>query len=268
VAFFFFLLTLPLRGERTVLTMMRGPAVLWAWKILRGGWAMRNDLLRARSPLRLLAGAFGGVLLMGLVAGAPGASNAAVLEVRPVGADALSDGTAEKARAVKGVVKVERYLLVKTQPHDVVGVEPGAPLRIVTRDDKLIEAKLESGKEFRKQDDGMNVAIVGSKVYAEDYGYRGGMGAMATMKHLLEVGQTFKLTGEAGPRVRVLGVFSARPESEAEKVFLPLATAQKLFNQEGKVSHLFVIVEGDPEAVAKELRSALGPGIQVRVISR
>lgn len=223
---------------------------------------------RISPALTLLAGVLGVTVLIGLLAGARMPAEAGVLEVRAVGADALPEATAEKARGVKGVVKVERYLLVKAQPHDVIGVEPGAPLRIVTQDDKLIVAKLESGKKLRKEDEGKNVAIVGSKVYAEDYGYRGGMGAMATMKHLLEVGQTFKLTGEAGPRVRVLGTFSAQPESEAAKVFLPLSTAQKLFNQEGKVSHLFVLVEGDPEAAGKELQSALGAGVQVGVVSR
>lgn len=216
----------------------------------------------------LLAGAVGVMVMIGLLGGGVAPADAGVLEIKPVGADALPEGIAEKARAVKGVVKVERYLLVKAQPHDVMGVDPGAPLRIVTQDDRLIEAKLESGKKFRKEDDGKNVAIVGSEVYAEDYGYRGGMGRMATMKHLLEVGQTFKLTGEAGPRVRVLGTFSVQPESEAAKVFLPLATAQKLFNQEGKVSHLFVVVEGDPEATAKEIQSALGASIQIRVVAR
>jgi len=166
------------------------------------------------------------------------------------------------------VKKVERYLLVKAQPHEVIGIEPEAPLRVLTPDGTVIEAKLESGKKFRKEDDGKNVAIVGSKVYAEDYGYRGTAGAMATMKHLLEVGQTFKLTGEAGPRIRVLGTLAAKPEATAERVFLPLPTAQKLFDRAGQVSHLFVVVDGDAEAAAKELQSALGSSVQVRVVSR
>lgn len=218
--------------------------------------------------LSLRAGVFGLVLLIGLWAGRPAVAEAGVLEVRPVGTDALPEGIDTKAKTVKGVAKAERYLLLKAQPHDVIGVEPEAPLRIVTQDDKLLEAKLESGKKFRKEDDGKNVAIVGSRVYADDYGYRGRMGQMATMKHLLEVGQTFRLTGEAGPRIRVLGTFSAQPESESTKVFLPLTTAQKLFNQEGKVSLLFVVAEGDLEVAIKELQSALGTGIQVRLISR
>lgn len=123
---------------------------------------------------------------------------------------------------------------------------------------------MEVGKGFRKDDDGKPVAIVGSEVYAEDYGYRGGMGGMATMKHLLEVGQTFKLF-EASPRVRVLGTFSAPPESEVAKVFLPLATAQKLYGQEGKVSHLFVVVDAPAkvDSVRQALAEALGQPVQV-----
>jgi hypothetical protein len=197
-----------------------------------------------------------------------GVARAAVIEVKPARAENIPDETATKATALKGVKKVERYLLIKAQPHEVIGVEPEAPLRVITPEGSVIGAKLESGKTFRKEDDGKNVAIVGNNVYAEDYGYRGTMGAMATMKHLLEVGQTFKLTGEAGPRFRVLGTFSARPETAAQRVFVPLATAQKLYDRSGKFSHLFLTTEGDSEALAKELRAALGSEVQVRVISR
>lgn len=193
--------------------------------------------------------------------------HAGVLVLTPAGTEALPEELAAKARAAKGVTRVERYLLIKAQPHDVIGVEPDAPLRIIGPDGQVVEAKVESGKAFRKEDDGKNVAILG-KVYAEDYAYRSGTGQMATMKHLLEVGQTFKLTGEAGPRVRVLGMVSVQPESAAAKVFLPLATAQKLLDRPGKVSHLFVVVEGDPDAAVKALESAVGPQVQVRVVAR
>lgn len=227
---------------------------------------MKDHTRSVKSRLGLLAGALSVALLIGLVAGGLAVGEAAILEVTPVGAEAFSEEIAPEVAAVTGVVKVERYLLIKTEPHDVIGVEPRAPLRIVTRDGTVIEATLEIGKPFRRKDDGKHVAIVGRRVYAEDYG--GGMGAMAGMKHHLGVGQTFKLIGEAGPRVRVLGWFSARPEREAEKVFLPLATAQRLFNREGQVSHLFLVVKGDPAAVSNEIQSALGAGVQVRVLSR
>lgn len=191
---------------------------------------------------------------------------AALLQVTPTHGDTLPADSAEKAASIKNVTKVERYLLVKTQPHDVIGIETGAPLRIVTSGGDISEGKLEAGKVFRKADEGKDVAIIG-KVYAEDYGYRGGMGAMAAMKHFLEVGQTFKFK-EDGPRIRVLGTFSVKPESEASKVFLPLSTAQKLFDRSGQLAHLFITVKGDPEAMAKELQAALGGGVKVKAVSQ
>lgn len=193
-------------------------------------------------------------------------TEAALLQVTPAKGETLPSDAAEKAAAVKNVTKVERYLFVKTEPHDVIGIEAGAPLRIITSGGDILEGKLEAGKVFRKADEGKDVAIIG-KVYAEDYGYRGGMGPMATMKHFLEVGQTLKLK-EDSPRIRVLGTFTVKPESEASKVFLPLATAQKLFNRSGQLSHIFVTVKGDPEATAKELQAALGGGVKLKVVSR
>lgn len=193
-------------------------------------------------------------------------AKAALLEVTPAEGETLPADTAEKVTVIKNVTKVERYLLVKTQPHDVIGIETGAPLRIVTGGGDLLEGKLETGKVFRKADEGKDVAIIGD-VYADDYGYRGGMGHMAKMKHFLEVGQTFKLT-EDSPRIRVLGTFSVKPESEASKVFVPLETAQKLFKRSGQVSHLFVTVKSDTEAMAKELQAALGGGVKVKVVSQ
>ncbi len=194
-------------------------------------------------------------------------AEAAVLKIAPAGAEIVSEDIVARTKAIKSVRKVERYLLIKASPHQVIGVEGDAPLRVITPDGGVVEATLETGKKFRKEDDGKPVAIVGTKVYAEDYGYRGSMGQMARMKHLLEVGQTFKLTGEAGPRVRVLGTLAARPEA-AEKVFLPLSTAQKLFDRAGQVSHLFVAVDGDAEAAAKALQAALGSSVEVSVASR
>ena len=205
------------------------------------------------------------LLGLGLLASGP-SLEAAVLVVQPATGETMPADVAEKARTVAGVSKVERYLLVRTQPHDVIGIEGDAPLRIVTREGKIIEGKVEVGKAFRKDDEGKNVAIVG-KIYAEDYGFRGGAGAMATMKHMFELGQTFKLT-EGGPRIRIVGGFSAKPESEATKVFLPFATAQRLFQYEGKLSHLFISAEGDAEAAAKKVQGALGEDVKVSVASR
>ncbi len=128
---------------------------------------------------------------------------AALLQVTPAEGETMSEDVAEKVSGLKNITKVERYLLVKTQPHVVIGVEAGSPLRIVTSSGDLVEGKLEAGKTFRKSHEDKNVAIIG-RVYAEDYGYRGWM---LGMKHFLEIGQTFKLT-ETGPSIHVQATYS------------------------------------------------------------
>lgn len=73
-----------------------------------------GSVLKSSNPAGALwGGALWMALLIGPWAGEPATAEAGILEVRPVGADALPEGTAEKARAVKGVATVERYLLVK-----------------------------------------------------------------------------------------------------------------------------------------------------------
>lgn len=209
--------------------------------------------------------AFWSALLLGIalvISGRP--LEAAVLVVTPAAGETMPADLAEQAQTVAGVTKLERYLLVRTQPHDVIGIDAEAPLRIITSDGKVIEARVEVGKAFRKVDEGKNVALVGNGVYAKDYDYQAG--AMATMKHVLQVGQTFTLI-EAGPRIRVLGTFAVSPDAEAAKVFLPLTTAQKLFGQEGKLSHLFLTVEEEPERAAKAVEAALGGSAKVTVVS-
>ena len=190
-------------------------------------------------------------------------TEAALLQVMPAEGETLPAGVAEKATALNRVTNVERYLLLKTQPHDVIGIEAGSPLRIMTGDGDVVEGKLEAGKTFRKSDEGKNVAIIG-RVYAEDYGYRGWM---LGMKHFLEIGQTFKLT-ETGPSIHVQATYSVEPESEASKVFVLLTTAQKLFNRTGELSHLFITVKGDTEAMVEELKASLDGAVKVKVVLR
>ncbi len=184
---------------------------------------------------------------------------AGLLEVRAKGAEFLSEGIVEQVRAIPHVVQIERYLYLKAQPHDVIGIELGVPARIVTREGRLLTAEIEMGRGFKEGD--RNVAIVG-KVYREDYGFRG-MGGMVHM-HPFEVGASFTFP-DSKDRIRVIGVFSVDPESEAERVFLPLSTAQRLFGKVGKLTHLFVRVEKAENAgqVAEAIKKALGEAVEV-----
>lgn len=210
-----------------------------------------------------------GVLLSGLsfaFLSAASPTLAQLLEVRAASADLVPEEASSKVKGIKNATKVERYLLVRTEPYEVIGVEPGAPLRILIQGDRWITGRLEAGKSFKKEDDGKGVAIVG-KVYAEDYGIRarmGGMAGMPAMKHYFDIGQSFKLK-EIDERIRVIGRFTAQPESEAAKVFLPLSTAQLLYGHSGKISVLFVEVNSpeNVEQVKKEIEVALGALVQV-----
>ncbi len=184
-----------------------------------------------------------------------------VLEIRPRGTEAILEDVLEKIQGIQNIATIERYLLVKTKPHEVIGIEPGAPLRIISQDDELLEGNIEMGREFKKGDEGKNFAIVG-KIYHEDYGQ--GMTGMAGMKHSFSLGQSFKLK-EAETRTRVIGRLNVSPESEAQKVFLPLATAQKIYGMEGKLSSLFITVKspGDMDQVKRDLEAALGGSMEV-----
>ena len=192
------------------------------------------------------------------------AKGSTVLEIRPRGAGTILENVVDKIQGIQNIATIERYLLVKTKPHEVIGIEPGAPLRIISRDDELLEGNIEMGRGFKKKDEGKNFAIVG-KIYAEDYGEgMTGMTGMAGMKHSFSLGQSFKLK-EAETRTRVIGRLEVSPESEAQKVFLPLATAQKIYGMEGKFSRLFVTVKspGDMDQVKRDLEAALGGSMEV-----
>lgn len=179
----------------------------------------------------------GVLVVLAAVLGVAGVGEAAgLIEVRAKGGEFLSEGVVEQVKALAGVARVERYLYLTAQPHDVIGIEPGAPLRIVNRKGNLLMATVEMGRGFKDAD--KNVAIMGM-VYREDYGFKG---VMAGMVHPFEVGASFSFPGST-ERIRVVGTFSVDPEAEAKRVFLPLSTARRLFETAEKLTHLFIEVD-------------------------
>lgn len=179
-------------------------------------------------------------------------TGAALIEVRAADGETLPESLAERIRAIPGVSRVEKYLLVRGGQNDTVGVEPGAALRIFTADGDLIEGKAEFGRALQATDAGKNVALVNRATYAAQ--------AMTSMVHYLGVGQTFTLRGS---RFRVVGEVSAPTRGN---ILLPLDTAQRLYDKKGLLTHLFVQV---PEAeradeVAKTLKEAFGAAVTVR----
>ena len=176
-------------------------------------------------------------------------TGSALIEVRAAGGETLPENLTEKIKAIPGVSQVEKYLLVRGQRNDKIGVEPGAPLRILTQDGRLIEGRIEFGRGFRETDAGKNVALV-NRVETT-------MAGMGGMVHYLGVGQSFTLEGS---RFRSVGEVSAPTK---HKIFMPLTTAQKLYGKEDLLTHVFVSVKDADQAVAvqKALADSLGPTI-------
>jgi hypothetical protein len=173
----------------------------------------------------------------------------------------LPENLADKIRSIEGVKGVEKYILKQADPHSVIGLEPGAPLRVL-EGGKLLLAEKGAGRWLRPKD--RYAAIVGN-VYKEDYGFRGTMSGMAGMRHRFEVGSSFRLPG-AKRRVRVVGKFAVDSSSAAKKIVLPLSTVQKIFKLEGRVTHFFVTLKssGGAQKVSAAIQSSLGETVLVR----
>ena len=176
-------------------------------------------------------------------------AGSALIEVRAAGGETLPENLTEKIKAIPGVSQVEKYLLVRGQRNDKIGVEPSAPLRVFTEDGRLVEGRVEFGRSFRETDAGKNVALV-NRVETT-------MTGMGGMVHYLGVGQSFTLKGT---RFRSVGEVSAPTK---HKIFMPLSTAQKLYGKEDLLTHVFVSVKDADQAVAvqKALADSLGPTI-------
>ncbi len=185
-------------------------------------------------------------------------AGSALIEVRAAGGETLPENLTEKIKAIPGVSRVEKYLLVPGQPvrdqrNEIIGLEPGAPIRIFTEDGRLIEGRIEFGRAFRDRDAGKNVALVNRVSYG-----------MPGMVHYLGVGQSFTL--EEGPfPIRIVGEVSAPAE---RKIFVPLDTAQKIYGKEGEVTHFFVTVKDADQAGSVERALAGSLGAAVRTTPR
>ena len=215
-----------------------------------------------RNAKRLSIGVFVFSWLFSLVSSATQAQGAPILEVRPAKQGGLlSENLADKIRPIEGVKGVEKYILKQADPHPVIGLEPGAPLRVL-EGGKLLPADKGAGRWLRPGD--RYAAMVGN-VYKEDYVGSSGMSGMASMQHRFEVGSSFRLPG-AKRRVRVVGKFAVEPPSAARKIALPLATVQKIFKLEGQVTHFFVTLKssGLAKKVSAAIQSSLGETVLVR----
>jgi putative ABC transport system permease protein len=162
-----------------------------------------------------------------------------------VGADALPEAFFERARKVPGVAAVEKYLFTRMLDRNraasisiVVGVEPGATLRVASHGE-LGSPRIAAGRGFGPKDRGRPVAVAG-KAYAEAYG-------LSVGSELILRAELVQLQDRPNPnvklqdaRMKIIGIFESGFVFGDNQVFIPLGVAQRVFKQEAKVSHIFV----------------------------
>ena len=167
---------------------------------------------------------------------------------------ALDEDLAEEILSYDYVVRVEKYIRLRMESFDVVGIEPSAPMRIMTGqpDVHLTGAELTAGRELEPEDADENLVLTG-QLFAQSVG--------ATTGH------TFGLPGTEFQLV-VAGEFSTTPPELSSTILMPLTLVQEIYGKDRKVTHFWVSVES-PDSVHDVIRALqLGLGESVEVLPR
>ena len=164
---------------------------------------------------------------------------------------ALPEDLSERILSVEHVVHVEKYIRLRMEDFDVVGVEQGAPMRIMTGqpDVHVTEAQVTAGTELSSSHADSHSVLAG-ELFAEFVG--------------AFTGQTFNLAG-TDYVLTVVGEFSTSPTLLSSTVLMPLALAQKIYDKDGEVTHFWVRVDS-PEsthAAIRDLQLELGESVDV-----
>jgi len=197
-----------------------------------------------------------GALLTVTIIGATTTVQAAppLLEIRVTDAQAsLEESAVAQVAAVSGVARVERYLIIPGgEDHAVIGVESDVALRFISEGKVYSAARIEAGRGLRPGDAGQRVAVVGMPAGM------GGMGGMAGMEIPSTIGSSFEV--KAGFRVRLVGRFTVSRAGKEHFIFLPLDVAQRAYDRQGRVTHLYVSLApaANLEQVKRELEAVLG----------
>ena len=191
------------------------------------------------------------------------------VEIRNAGATGMGAGVElipeEELVAVEAlpeIVGVERQLLVRNVYDEyfptisiTVGNEPGEPLRVATHGEPAA-VRIVAGRNFRPEDSGRNVAIVG-RLYAENRG----LGVGSRFREGDAKAQAGAGEIQATPtEVEIIGVFNSNFAFGDNQVFLPLDTAQSIYGLEGKISVVWATVDSveNVRNVESELREFFG----------
>lgn len=163
----------------------------------------------------------------------------------------LLEGLSERILGVDHVVHVEKYIRLRMEDFDVVGVEPRGPLRIMTGqpDVHLTEARVTTGPELSSSFGAGRSVLVG-EFFARS--------ADATQ------GKTFALTG-TDYVLTVAGEFSTVPSNLSNTVLVPLSLTQEIYDIDGMVTHFWVNVDSpeNTHQVIRDLQLLLGESVAV-----
>jgi putative ABC transport system permease protein len=121
------------------------------------------------------------------------------------------------------------------------GTDAAGPLQLVGGG----TATISQGRGFTAADADANVALIGQQL-AEQNG--------------LEVGSTFELQGAT---IEVAGIYSSETFFGDNGIYLPLTTAQRLFDQAGKLSSITAQVDDaeNVDTVAESIRTDIGTDV-------
>lgn len=184
-----------------------------------------------------------------------------IIQVRTRDGAFLPQAVRDKIRGVSNVGQVESFLEGKTSDGvRVIGVEP-VPAIHLRSSNEVLTAAIVQGRGLEAGD--APEAMVVGKTFAQYNKTALGLSipAMLTKDHFPPI-----IVGSQG--FAIVGMYATGDPRADDQVLVLLPTAQKLLNQPGRLSGLYVLPAASAEQVASELRRALGTGVEVTVLPR
>jgi len=185
-----------------------------------------------------------------------------IIQVRARDGGLLPEGIRARIRGVENLGRAESFLEgVTTDKVRVIGVEP-APVLHLRSGNEVLAAAIVQGRGLEAGD--APEAMVVGKTFAQNNKTALGLSipAMLTKDHFPPI-----IVGGQG--FAIVGIYATGDHKTDDQVLVLLVTAQKLLNQPGRVSGIYVTPATLPAAdqVAKDLRRALGGTAEVTPLS-
>jgi hypothetical protein len=186
-----------------------------------------------------------------------------IIQVRARDGGFLPQGVLEQVRSVPNIGQAESFLEgTTTDGKRVVGVEP-APMLHLRSGDEALTAAIIQGRSL-EAGDALEAMVVG-KTFAQHNKTALGLSipAMLTQDHFPPI-----IVGGQG--FAIVGIYATGDPKTDDQVLLLLAMAQKLLNQPGRLSGVYVTPASPAAAdqVANDLRRALGDTVEVASLAR